>query len=583
MSRDAELIARIAAADLVLQEATGTEPGAVARVVDALLAKGEALSELGRHVEALECFRDVIGRLAVGETLDHNRELLAAMVGVGDELLALGRGVEAQTAAGAVIEAAGGLEGQERARIESRALLQTAVALGQERKSKRAVVVLADLMMRFGASPDVRVRGHVVEAMQRRAELLVNAGRADEAIDMCEGIVRLCSGADDPGLQRARVLASSEMAQLMAQAGRYREALAAIDVLLSTPAGVAALGEGEESDARAAMARALITQGQVLVAEGLTAEAIAAWHGAFEWFGERAPIAEPYVAFDAIGREVEALAAMGELDASVERFQVLLTRYGGDDREYVARATSTQLSRLSSSLLGRGRGDDAIELCGYAIESFGGVREDGSDWAIVIATLRARLLLRLGRNDEAVRAARAVANVSLDSTKRVLGFDVADRLLRLASELCNSHPADALAISRDVRTRVEDAGDRKLRELAVQALYDESIALGRLGRQAESIAVYKAIAGFGDVAVQVFDATIARTRDLNDTDHRKELAGAFLTKVSVLRILKRDREALATIDALLPLFERDGTATAGAVVGAARRFRAEIHDEIRSA
>lgn len=576
MSREAELLARVVAADVVLREATGEKPAAVTRIAGALLAKGGALSGLGRHAEALECFQDLISRLTATGATVHDQDLLAAMMWAGDELLALGRGHQAQEAAEAALERAAALDPQERARVESHALLQQAAAIGQQGKARRALTLLGDLIMRFGAAPDVSVRRHVVEAMRRRAELLHDAGRADEAIEMYEGIARLAVGARDAALRHEAFFALAQKALLMRQTGRNSEALVAVDLLLATPTDFDAFEEGERSGVRGAIARALMMRAELLAGDGRWAEAIVIWHDVVERFADEPPAGEPYLLFDALAQEADALAVSGDMDASIERFGALLSRYGGDRREYVVEKTLGELGRVGLLLIRCDRGDDAIRLCDETLERFGGVQSHSSDAAILVAILRARFLLRIGRDREALDAALGIADVIAGSRERVLTVDLADHLVRLGGDLCGSHPAEALAISREVRTQLEDAYDRKLREMAVHALHNESVALAQLGRQLESAAAYEALASFGEVAVQAFDATIARTQDRTDTDHRSELAAAFLAKVSVLRLLNREREALATLDSLLPRFESDGEPMARAVVDFAHRTRDEI-------
>jgi tetratricopeptide (TPR) repeat protein len=222
----------IATCDDVLARSPASPRGvALVRVVEALLSKGEALSELSRFDEALACYDEVVGLVGDVEDVDLLSALADALGERARVLLEMERFADADAVIDQIL-ARFADNGAPRVRRQVALALYNRVWWFYEAGRYADVVVVAEVLAeRFGGEPPAGRREILAEGLWIMGDALGELGLSEQALAGYDAAVERYGWDQDAVVRKAVAQALNAKAELLDDLGRSEEAVDANDVV----------------------------------------------------------------------------------------------------------------------------------------------------------------------------------------------------------------------------------------------------------------------------------------------------------------------------------------------------------------
>ncbi len=415
----------------------------------------------------------------------------------------------------------------------ARELVIPALACFKRGDFGEAVILLDELIARFGESAGPALQEEVARALVNKGVALGRLGRTAEAIAVYDDLLARFGTSDAAVLQEGVVHALFNKGVALRQLGRAEEALVVYDDL------IARFGESAGPEPQEGVARALLGKGIVLRELGRAEEEIAVYNDLIVRFGASEALALQFLVARALNNKGLALGRSRRAEEELIVYDDLVARFGASDaaalREQVARA----LFNKGVTLAQLGRTEEALVIYDELIARIGESEAPELQEGVARALFGKGVVL-----GELDRTEAGIA-VYKDLIARFGASDAPELQEQVAHALNNKGVAlgqsgrveEEIAVYDDLIARFGASDAPALQEQVAHALNNKSVALGQLGRAEEEIAVYDdLIARFGAWGAPALQQQVVRT---------------LFNKSVVLGQLGRAEEALAVYDDLI--------------------------------
>jgi tetratricopeptide (TPR) repeat protein len=523
---------RVLAGDGVLaRDGESSDPAARGRVAQALLDKGQALVELGRHDEAAACFAQLVAEFGDSVEADMRERLVVALACLVRELMVLGR-------------------------------IDEAVQRADE------------LDDRFRDADSSEARRVVVEGLDAgvaACDALAERDRGEVTLSVC-----------------SKVAAAMWLkALLLGKGGHEARELAAVEELLDR------FGDSTEPRLRVPVARARYNRGVLLRDLGQHNEALDAWGELVDRFAADPPSGEPFIVLDGLYARSHQLSELNRSAEAVTGCVELIDSYGDDERPPAQLKVAQALGLKAHVLAKAGNVEGALAVDDELLARFeDAVDADLRERVARTLLHKTSLLLRAGRSDEAVAASELLVTRFESETDPKLIAQVGDHLLKAAATLLAGKRRQAILAWVDranhgrldqglrildvVAAHLRDAATPELRELVVSALLERSSALARLGHLPQAFKVYDEVLNLGEPAIAPLENLANRAEQSDGSYARERAVSALFSRAVILQGLGHRDETLAAVDDIIERFEHDKSPLTKILVKKAREQRQEI-------
>ncbi len=168
----------------------------------ALFNKGVVLAQLGRWVEAIEAYDELVARTGGSRELGLRENAVRALFNKGASLLGLDRREEAIAVYDELIHRfATDAEPSLNVAV-SKAFINKGVALAELNRLDEAIAVLDEVVSRWGDSGDPQLRERISKALLNKASALVQLSHREQALATYEDLLARFGQASDPVLQQ---------------------------------------------------------------------------------------------------------------------------------------------------------------------------------------------------------------------------------------------------------------------------------------------------------------------------------------------------------------------------------------------
>jgi tetratricopeptide (TPR) repeat protein len=158
-------------------------------------------------------------------------------------------------------------------------LFSKGVVLRQMGRSKEAVAVYDEVVMRFGAAPEVALREQVARALVNKGWALGRMGRSAEEVAVYDEVVRRFGAALEPVLREQVAKALFNKGVTLGQMGRFEDEVAVYDEVVTR------FGAASEVVLREQVATALVNKGVILRQMGRPEDAATVYDDVVTRFG----------------------------------------------------------------------------------------------------------------------------------------------------------------------------------------------------------------------------------------------------------------------------------------------------------
>lgn len=381
-------------------------------------------------------------------------------------------------------------------------------------------------------------------ALISKCIVLLQLGRAEEALNACDAVVARFGEVATPALQMWVALGLLSKAISLAQLGRVEEALVAYD------AAVIQLGEPENLPVQVLVVQAMLGKSIALGELGRAEEAVLAYDAVVALFGSVTEPAIQELVARALVNKGFSLRQLNRAEEALTAYEIVVNRFD------VVTEFAMQ-SQVARAMLGKGvvlgqlgRVEEALAAYDAVVARFDAVTEPAMQSQVARALVNKGVALgELGRAEEALAAYDTVEVRFTEAADPAMQMQVARAMLGKGVVLGEQgRMEDALAAYAAVAARFDVVTESALQELVARALINKGVALGELGSAEEALAAYEAAA--------------ARLSAVTEPTVQETIAGVLFNKGVTLRKLGRAEEAFAAYDAVVARF---GAATEPAI------------------
>jgi tetratricopeptide (TPR) repeat protein len=288
---------------------------------EALSNKGLRLSQLGRSLEALAAYDDLVARFGKMTNLSLRAHVAKALINKGATLGALGRNEDAIVNYDDLLVRFGAATEIALREYVARALFDKGVALGRIGRSEDECAAYDDLLTRFATATELPLREHVAMALINKGGGFGRLGRSEEAIAVYDDLLIRFGTAPELPLREHVAMALLNKGVALSKLGRNEDAMAVYDDLLVR------FGTATELPLLQHVAGALVHKGIALGAMGHGERAIAAYNDLLIRFGTASglPLRE-HVAVALFNKGIK-LGELGRKEEEIAVYDDLLVRF----------------------------------------------------------------------------------------------------------------------------------------------------------------------------------------------------------------------------------------------------------------
>ena len=342
--------------EIVRRYGSSIAPDLQSQVATALVVKGTAYVELGRHNDALDVFEDMEERFRGSQAEGILDAVAMAEVNRGIALRRLGRIEEALESHEAVVRRFGEVERKEARAAVACARFQSGVLLGKMQREGEAIGAYEELFRRFGSDQDSSVSSWVARGLINKALTLGNLGRLEEALGAFDRFESRSWGPDSQELRECSAREQLGRAGVLERLDRLPDALAVYEKALlefeSWPA----------HETSAIVSQALLGKGSVLEVLGDTTNALLALDQlAARFDGTEDPAVIETVA--------TALINKGAILSSMRRFDEAATAFDSAAARGAGLGSPAMAELIETALLNRALTEGAIGNPRKAVET----------------------------------------------------------------------------------------------------------------------------------------------------------------------------------------------------------------------
>ncbi|HLO96724.1 MAG TPA: tetratricopeptide repeat protein [Burkholderiaceae bacterium] len=421
-------------------------------------------------------------------------------------------------------------------------------ALGLMGQDREQLAAFDEIVARYGHEPEPVLQSMLAVVSIERGNLLGKLGRPDEELAAYDEIIHRHGLASSPTLQAHVTQAMFAKAVALLQQGRTAESIAACDSVL------ARFSEDAEPSMLPLLARSLLNKGFSLRMLRRFDEAIEAYEQVARRAGQSTDPALQVMVARAACDKCIALRATGRLDEAMAACDSVIERHGQSSAAELQSLAAKAL-RLKGECLGeRGRFDEQIAILNELSSRYRDTREPELRMQFAKALLsKGAALHQLGRIEEEIASydeliqsygSEPQPSTQLHSTEWALSVLVArsllykgvalNRLGRLEEEVALY---EELIARHDVAKSTvpqEHAADNAWPLLAAQAWLFKGITLGQLNTPEEGIAAY--------------DELISRYSASLDPELQAWVFRAMVHKGLTLELIGQSEDALAAYE-----------------------------------
>jgi tetratricopeptide (TPR) repeat protein len=380
-------------------------------LVDALLGKASALSQLYRFDDALDTYQDIIRRYGNHNFLPFSESVDQAIHNLGNTLEALARHDEALNAYEQLLARLGQRTDAHAIEGVARALFAKGTVLRSQNRDTEAVLVYDQLIGTYGNSSSPAVQVQVLRALVNKSSSLAKMGRDDAALIIREDIIRHHVDKNDIEHQKAVAVAWCGKIATMAARGDHLQTVAECDMMLGRFSGVRA------PEVLAQVAFVFCLKSTALDSLGRRDDALTVLDTLMNLVGNvRSPELTTPVA-NALALKMVYLREMGRHDEASAVRADIIRRFRDEPTGPAHDAVADAFVEEARAFDASGRYQDALTVLNDFMAWFSvaaGPRVRGNFYGSLVS--RSILLARLGRFQEAVTSAdNAHARLSMAS------------------------------------------------------------------------------------------------------------------------------------------------------------------------
>ncbi|MBI2422740.1 MAG: tetratricopeptide repeat protein [Candidatus Hydrogenedentes bacterium] len=502
----------------------------------ALFMKGQCLAMLGRSLEAIAVYQEVVSRYDSHPVAELQELIARAMLSMGYCLDTLDRSLEAITVYDELVARFGDRPEASSLACVAMAKFNKGFCLNALNRSLEAITVYDELVTRFGDRPEASLLMSVAMALLCKGYLIGELDRPLESIAVYDELVARLGDRPEASLLTWVAKALCNKGLCLGALDRSLEAIVVYDEVVTR------FGDRPEASLLEQVAKALLSKGASLGKLNRSLEAIAICEEVISRFDERPEAALlEWVASALYGKGVMLEALDRPLEAIVVFDEVAMCF--GDRQEasllvWVARALYNKGFRLGEL----GRSLEEIAIYDEVVSRFGNRPEAALlEWLANALFGKGGRLSALDRPLEAIVVYDEVVTRCGDRPEASLQHRVAKALFHKGVILGRlERSLEAIAIYDEVLTRISDRSEASLLEWAAKALYNKGIILGGLERSLEAIAIY--------------DDVVSRFGDRPEAVMQERVAMALYNKGVILNGLDRSLEAIAVYDEVVSRF-----------------------------
>jgi len=258
---------------------------------------------------------------------------------------------------------------------------------------------------------DLRVQTQVAMAMVNKGFLLGILGRSEEAIGVCDDVVRRFGEATELTLREKVATAMFNKGFRLGTLGRSEEAIDVYEDVITR------FGEATELPLREQVAKAMVNKGFRLGILGRSEEEIGVYDDVVGRFGEATELPLREQVAKAMFNKGFRLGTLGRSEEAIGVYDDVVGRFGGATelplRELVAKAMFNKGNRLGTL----GRSEESIGVYDSVVRRFGEATELALREQVANAMFnKGNRLGTLGRSEESITTYALIVNNFADST-----------------------------------------------------------------------------------------------------------------------------------------------------------------------
>ena len=507
------------------------------QVAIALINQGVTLGQLNQHEEAMAAWSEVMQRFdksVVPALLD---SVLRAMVNKGAMLAGLDRLSDALAVWNEVEQRFGTSDREGVLELLATALTCKGVTLIQLDRPEDGLSAWDEVVQRYGRSKIPGVLAQVATALVSKGVYLAHANRQEEALTVWDEVSRRFAKHDAPVVLQLVVIALRHKSQALAEWDRLEEAIDACDAI------IARFGGSESPEVLDAVAEALVNKGTGLARLERMEDAIHAWDDVLRRFGTSHAPSHLNAVVRALADKAKALADLNRPEDSLRAWDEIVQRFGTSDTPELFQAAAKALVNMGAMLAQANRRDEAINSFDEVVRRLGASDSSASHETVARALVgRGLALAESNRPDEALEAWDEVVRRFGASDSPALLETVARTMANKGAVLAESNRhEEAVTAWDEVIQRYGTSEAPKIVETVAGAMVNRGAALAESNRHEEAIKAWENVQ-------RRFDGSAAPAL-LN------AIAGAMVNKGNALYGLNRTEEALDTLNEIVARFQ----------------------------
>ena len=527
--------------------------------------------------EAADLYRDaaVVGDFALGGDAAFRRGALLREFGDPAAIDAWTFAVELGSARAAV--ALADVFTSERDPDGAIAMLRRAIKLEGD-PTDDGVDIGYGLHIQFGDGTVPSVQEQIARAMIMAAGALDEGGRGEDAVALCDEIVKTYWDETSPILQGAVARALVSKSAYLGTMGRHSEALAVSDEVLER------FGDTTDEDVALQVTSALLNKAVALLQLGRREDSLAMYDDAFARLdhAERDQFTDEVI--QGLLNKASILRELGRFDESVATSDRVISLVGAGAEPVAEEQSTLALIDKGAALSGSRRWQDAVDIYDEIDRRLLDKKDPQSQERLARATFsKAVALGEAGQKADALVVYDDLIARFESSDNSEIREHVATSLVHkgiLLAELDRS--SEAMAVNEEVAAHFDDLHEDRLRELVARALVNNAVILVLMGRASEALAIDdQVLARFPTAelpvaralinksvalqrldrtvdAISACDALVSQFGNTTDSKLREAAAGALLNKGEMARGLGREEEAIIAYREVIARF-RDAT------------------------
>jgi tetratricopeptide (TPR) repeat protein len=335
---------------------------------EALFLKGIDLLQLGRTVEAIQAYDELINRFGNAEELALRENVAGALVNKGFALESLGQEEEAFPVYDDMIARFGNAEEFALRHPVAWMLVNKGVALGRLGRAEEEIEVYDDVIARFGNAEELALREQVARVLFNKGFVLGSLGQSEEEITVYDALIARFENAEELALceQVAKALVNKGFA--LEKLGR-EDAISVYDEVIARFGNATALALCE------GVARALVNKGVALGSLGRGEEAITVYDDVIARFGNAEELSLREQVARALVNKGFVLGSLGRAEEEITVYDDVIARFGNAEELRLREGVARSLVNKGFALGRLGRGEESITVYDEVIARFGNAEE----------------------------------------------------------------------------------------------------------------------------------------------------------------------------------------------------------------